>query len=82
MTTVAIRLPDDTIEKIDRLVHPGGYATRTEAIRRAIDALLDAHERSAIDREIVDAYTRQSQSDEEVAIAAAAAHALIEEDPW
>jgi len=82
MSIVAIRLPDDTIEKIDELVHPGGYATRTEAIRRAIDVLLDAHERSAIDREIVDAYTRMPQTDEEVAIATAAVRALIEEDPW
>lgn len=82
MTTVAIRLPDDTLERLDELVHPEGYATRTEAIRRAIEVLLDAHERSAIDREIVEAYTRAPQADEDVAVAAAAARALIEEEPW
>ena len=82
MTAVAIRIPDDVLERLDGLVHPDGYATRTEVIRRAIDVLLDAHERSAVDREIVDAYVRMPQTDEEVAVAAAAARALIDEEPW
>ena len=82
MTTVAIRLPDDILERLDELVQPDGYATRTEVIRRAIEVLLDAHEKAVTDREIVEAYTRMPQSDEEVAIAAAAARALIEEEPW
>ncbi|MEN8041471.1 MAG: ribbon-helix-helix domain-containing protein [Actinomycetota bacterium] len=82
MTTVAIRLPDDILERLDELVRPDGYATRTEAIRRAIEVLLDAHEQAAIDREIVDAYTRMPQTAEEVAIAKAATKALVEEEPW
>ena len=82
MTTVAIRIPDEVLERLDELVHPDGYATRTEAIRRAIEVLLDAHERSVIDQRIVDAYTRMPQSDDEFAVAAAAARALIEEEPW
>lgn len=82
MTTVAIRIPDEVLERLDGLVHADGYATRTEAIRRAIDVLLDAHERSVVDREIVEAYIRNPQTDEEVAVASAAARALIEEDPW
>lgn len=82
MTVVAIRVPDEVLERLDELVHPDGYATRTEAIRRAIDVLLDAHERSVIDQKIVDAYTRMPQSDEELAVADAAARALIEDEPW
>lgn len=82
MTTVAIRLPDDTLVRLDELVHPDGYATRTEAIRTAIDALLDAHAHAHIDRLIVDGYTMIPQTDEEVAIATAATRALIEEEPW
>lgn len=82
MTVVAIRIPDEVIERLDDLVHADAYATRTEVIRRAIDVLLDAHERSVIDREIMDSYAGSPQTDEEVAIAAAAARALIEKDPW
>jgi metal-responsive CopG/Arc/MetJ family transcriptional regulator len=82
MTVVAIRIPDEVVERLDELVRPDGYATRTEVIRRAIDVLLDAHERSTVDREIVEAYVRVPQTDEEVAVAAAAARALIEGEPW
>lgn len=82
MATVAIRLPDDVLDQLDKLVRPDGYATRTEAIRTAIEALLAAHEKAAVDKEIVDAYIRIPQTDEEVAIAAAATRALIEEEPW
>ncbi len=79
---VAIRLPDDILERLDQLVQPDGYATRTEAIRRAVEVLLDAHEQAVVDREIVEAYIRMPQTDAEVAIAATVARRLIEEEPW
>lgn len=82
MTTVAVRLPDDMVETVDELVKSGRYATRTQVIRLALAALLDANERRAIDRRIIDGYTRNPQTDEESAIATAATRALIEDEPW
>ena len=82
MTTVAVRLPDQLIEGIDSLVTGGHYPTRTAVVRTALGALLDAHRRQEVDREIVEAYTRMPQTDGELAIADTALQALIEEEPW
>ena len=82
MTTVAVRLPEQLVEGIDSLVAEGHYPTRTDVVRTALRALLAAHERREIDRQIVEAYTRMPQTDEEIAWAEAAARAMIEEEPW
>ena len=82
MTTVAVRLPEHLVEGIDSLVAEGHYPTRTDVVRTALRALLEAHERREIDRQIVEAYTRMPQTDDELAIAEAALKALVEEEPW
>ncbi len=82
MTTVAVRLPDELIEGIDSLVDQGAYSTRTDAIRRALTVLIAAHEQNAIDRAIVEGYTRMPETEEEISVARAATIALIEEEPW
>jgi Arc/MetJ-type ribon-helix-helix transcriptional regulator len=82
MTPVAIRLPDEVVRALDELVDKGRYSTRTDAIRSAIAALLATYQEAAIDRVLVEAYTRQPQTDEELAVARAATRVLIEEEPW
>lgn len=82
MTTVAVRLPDELVEAIDALVREGRYATRTDAIRKALQALMAAHQQALIDQAVVESYSRRPQTDEEVAIANAATRALIQEEPW
>jgi len=58
MTTVAVRLPDELVQRLDQLVAQGRYATRTEAVRRALVQLADDAERAEIDRAIVEGYRR------------------------
>jgi Arc/MetJ-type ribon-helix-helix transcriptional regulator len=82
MTTIALRLADQTLAAIDELVRDGVYSTRTDAVRTAIDLLLTAQRRSDNDRQIVEGYTRAPQTDEEVAVARAATFALIDDEPW
>lgn len=82
MTSIAVRLPDDLVAAVDALVSAGRYPTRSEAVRASLKALLDAHHQAEIDRRIVAAYTEVPQTDDEVAIAAAATRALINEEPW
>ena len=38
-TQIAVRLPDDMIEQLDRLVE-AGHASRSDAVRRAIELYL------------------------------------------
>jgi Arc/MetJ-type ribon-helix-helix transcriptional regulator len=82
MTVVAVRLPDALVRAVDALVESGRYGTRTEAVRAALSALVDAHERMLVDKAIVEGYMRMPQTDEEVALAATTTRALIEEEPW
>jgi Arc/MetJ-type ribon-helix-helix transcriptional regulator len=60
----------------------GRYASRTDVVRAALDALISAHEQADLDRRMVEGYTRMPQTDDEVVLAAAATRALIAEEPW
>lgn len=82
MTTVAFRLADRVLAAVDDLVVQGRYASRTDVVRAALDALIHAHEQADLDRRMVEGYTRMPQTDDEVALAAAATRALISEEPW
>jgi Arc/MetJ-type ribon-helix-helix transcriptional regulator len=78
----AIRMSDELAASLDALVVSGRFATRAEAIRTAIEHLLDAERRHEIGRRIVEGYTDTPQTDAEVAAATEAAVRSIEEEPW
>lgn len=40
---ITVRVPDDHVEELDQLVEHDEYATRSQAIRAAIDDLLESH---------------------------------------
>ncbi|HEY8866379.1 MAG TPA: ribbon-helix-helix protein, CopG family [Solirubrobacteraceae bacterium] len=51
---IAIRLPDEDLDRLDEVIAAGGYASRAAAVRAAIDMLL----REEREREIADEYRR------------------------
>ncbi|MGZ5297536.1 MAG: ribbon-helix-helix domain-containing protein [Actinomycetota bacterium] len=78
----AIRMSDELASSLDELVSSGRFATRAEAVRAAIEQLLDIEHRREIGRRIVKGYTTVPQTDAEVAAATEAAQRSIEEEPW
>ena len=78
----AIRMSDELASSLDELVSTGRFATRAEAVRAAIEQLLDAERRAGIGRRIVRGYTDLPQTDAEVAAATEVALRSIEEEPW
>jgi len=66
-TQLAIRLEAELIEGLDWLVLRCDYATRSDAIREAIRRVLDGERRRQIDEQYADAYSRQPQTDDELA---------------
>ena len=78
----AIRMSDELASSLDELVATGRFATRAEAVRAAIEQLLDTERRVAIGRRIVRGYSDVPQTDAEVAAATEAAVRSIEEEPW
>jgi Arc/MetJ-type ribon-helix-helix transcriptional regulator len=78
----AIRMNDQLARSLDDLVASGRFATRAEAVRAAIELLVDNERRGEIGRSIVRGYTEVPQTDAEVAAATEAAVRSIHEEPW
>jgi Arc/MetJ-type ribon-helix-helix transcriptional regulator len=79
---IAIRIPDALAEQLESLVKSGRFDTKADAVRSALEALLNAERRADIGRRIVEGYQRVPQDDVDVAAAHQAATRSIEEEPW
>ncbi len=81
-TQIAVKLPDPLVERVDALVNAGSFASRSEAVRRALEALVEDSTRAAIDRAFREGYERFPVTDEELADAYRLGIESIEEEPW
>jgi Arc/MetJ-type ribon-helix-helix transcriptional regulator len=79
---IAVRIPSSLVTQLDQLVTSGRFETRADAVRAALEALLDAERRAEVGRRIVEGYRRIPQEDAEVAAAEEAASRSIHEEPW
>lgn len=79
---IAVRIPDALVQDLDEVVARGDFANKAEAVRTAIEALVDTERRRRIGVSIAEGYRRLPQTDDEVERATAAAIASIHEEPW
>jgi Arc/MetJ-type ribon-helix-helix transcriptional regulator len=79
---IAIRIPDTLAGELGELVASGRFDTKADAVRAALEALIDAERRADVGRRIVEGYRRVPQDDIDVAAAAEAATRSIDEEPW
>ena len=79
---ITIRMSKERVAQLDALVTSGAYATRAEVVRAAVDRLLAQLDAEAVDRAIVEGYTRIPQTVDELAWAEAAATRSIADEPW
>jgi Arc/MetJ-type ribon-helix-helix transcriptional regulator len=82
MAQVVTRLDDRLVAAVDGLVADGVVASRSEAVRLGLERLVEEHRRRLVGAQIVDAYRRLPQSDDELAGLDDATRALIGEEPW
>ena len=82
MAQVVARLDDDLAAAVDELVASGVMASRSEAVRVGLERLVDRHRRDRIGQEIVDAYRRMPQTEEELAWTDEATRRMIADEPW
>jgi len=75
-------MSDERVRAIDELVSSGSRASRAAVIVEAIDRLIADLEREAIDRAIVDGYTRIPQTEEELEWAEWSTEESVAEEPW
>ena len=82
MAQFVTRLEDVLADRVDSLVAAGVLASRSEAVRIGLERLADQLERERIGAQIVDAYTRIPQTDEELGWTDEAARRMIADEPW
>ena len=79
---IAVRIPDALAESLEDLVTRGRFETKAEAIRTALEALVDQERRRLVGELIADGYRRIPQDRDDVKAARQAAIRSIEEEPW
>jgi Arc/MetJ-type ribon-helix-helix transcriptional regulator len=79
---IAIRIPGTLATQLSDLVATGRFETKADAVRTALEALIDAERRAEVGRRIVEGYQRVPQEDADVAAADQAATRSIDEEPW
>jgi Arc/MetJ-type ribon-helix-helix transcriptional regulator len=79
---IAVKLPDDLVEELDRLVERGAFGSRSQAIRTGLETMVAARRREEVDRRYRDAITRVPETGEEIAEARRLAVEAIHDEPW
>jgi Arc/MetJ-type ribon-helix-helix transcriptional regulator len=79
---IAVRIPTVLAQQLEELVTSGRFDTKADAVRAALEALVDAERRADVGRRIVEGYRKVPQEDVEVGVAAEAASRSIDEEPW
>ena len=79
---IAIRLPSELVESVDRLVERGRHANRTDAVRVALERLLFSAREEELDEAIVAGYRAVPDDSELDAWAEASLRAMVVEEPW
>jgi Arc/MetJ-type ribon-helix-helix transcriptional regulator len=82
MAQLVARLDEQLMAEVDGLVADGVVANRSEAVRLGLERLVDQHQRQRVGAEIVAAYRRQPQTEDELAGLDEATRALVNEEPW
>lgn len=79
---IAVKLPDDLVASLDRLVEEGVLPNRSVGIRRAVEQLLEAEARRRIDASFTAGFSRCPDDGAELAEATRLAIDAIEDEPW
>jgi len=82
MTQVVARIADELAALVDELVAEGVVASRSDAIRRGLEQLIDQHRRERTAEAIVRGYREHPQTDDEVGWVDAATVGMIGDEPW
>jgi len=82
MPQLVTRVDAALVHAIDGLVEAGVVASRSEAVRVALERLIDGHRRDEVGRRIVAGYRDRPQTDDEVGWSDQATEAMIAEEPW
>lgn len=79
---IAVKLPDETLAAVDRLVEQGAYQSRSHAVRAGLESIVVAARAEQIDAAFRDGFRRTPDTDEEMAQVTRSAVDAVREEPW
>lgn len=82
MPQLVTRVDEDLAAAVDELVLEGVVASRSDAVRVALLALVDENRRARIGKAIVDGYRARPQTATDVGWADEASARMIADEPW
>ncbi|MEX1005147.1 MAG: ribbon-helix-helix domain-containing protein [Acidimicrobiia bacterium] len=82
MTQLVARIDNDLAESIDQLVAEGVVESRSDAVRKGLQALIEQTRRRRTAEAIITGYTDHPQTADEVAWADQATVRMIADEPW
>ena len=82
MAQIVARIDEGLAVQIDRLVDSGVVRSRSDAVRRALRALVESERRRSIGEAIVEGYRRIPQTEHEAGWTDDRAGSMIAEEPW
>lgn len=79
---IAVKLPHELLEAVDRLVANDRFASRSEIVRAGLQRMVADDAAQTIDRAFTEGFTRHPDSDEDMRRATRLAVESIEDEPW
>ncbi len=79
---IAVKLPEELLAAVDRLVRTERFANRSEVVRAGLQIVVDDDATARIDTAFAAGFERTPDSDAEVRRATALAIESIEDEPW
>lgn len=82
MAQLITRVDDELVAQLDAIVACGEAESRSDAVRTALEAMIDQRRRRLVGEAIADGYRRVPETDEELQWAAENVRSMIAEEPW
>jgi Arc/MetJ-type ribon-helix-helix transcriptional regulator len=81
-TQIAVKLPDELLAAIDRLVENQRFASRSEIVRAGLQRVIADDASHTIDRAFERGFAQHPDSDDDVRRATTMAIESIDDEPW
>ncbi|WP_420446009.1 ribbon-helix-helix domain-containing protein [Candidatus Poriferisodalis sp.] len=82
MTQLVARIDDELLAEVDELVASGDARSRSDAVRCALEEMIDNRRRRRVGESIAEAYRRIPETPDELRWAAESTKSMIAEEPW
>ena len=82
MAQLVTRVDDELVAQLDEIVESGEAESRSDAVRRALEAMIERRRRRLVGEAIAEAYRRIPETPEELRWADQSTRSMIAEEPW